>query len=159
MAGIGLRAVRMFHDATSLPRRLMRGDRKPGRNRADGERQMHNRHRLWGHDCDRILIYRRYPAAEAGLAELDEFLLGSPSLAAEVRMRERMPPRPDPAADLVRVLCEARQRRPGAFKNLSLLAASLSLRIWASVLGMAVMLVTAGAASRRSGCGKRWRWQ
>ena len=124
----------------------MRGDRKPARNRADGERQMHLRHWLRSHDCDRLLIYRRYPAAEAGLAELDEFLLGSPSLAAEARMRERMPPRPDPAADLVRFLCEARQRRSAAFKNLSLLAAPLSLRIWASMLGMAVMLALAAVA-------------
>jgi len=137
----------------------MRRDRKPARNRTDGEHQMHNRHRLWGHDCDRILIYRRYPAAEAGLAELDEFLLGSPSLAAEARMRERMPPRPDPAADLVRVLCEARQQRSAAFKNLSLLAASLSLRIWASVLRMAVMLVTAGRPRAGSGAANQRRWQ
>jgi hypothetical protein len=137
----------------------MRGDRKPGRNRADGERQMHNRHGPWGGHCDRFLIYRRYPAAEAGFAELDEFLLGSPSLAAEARMRERMRPRPDPAADLVRVLCEARQRRSAAFKNLSLLAAPLSLRIWASVLGVAVMLVRLGRPLAGPGAANQRRWQ
>jgi hypothetical protein len=98
---------------------------------------MHNRHRVWGHDCDRLLIYRRYPAAEAGLAELDEFLLGSPSLAAEARMRERMPPRPDPAADLVRVPAAAYRKRTTATASWQwsvLIIAALSAVAWAAVI-------------------------